>query len=343
MKALTLSSKHGPPLLTHRPLPRLRPTYLLVRVHAVALNPADIAVVDWGLGEADTLLGCDYAGVVEAVGSEVHRDFKVGERVCGAMRPADPHERENGCFAEWVVVKADIAWRVPEGLGWEEAATLGVTGLTTGRCMYQKFKLPWPDRAEKNPGWMFIYGGSSAMGTMLTQFAKLSNYEVITTCSPQNFELCKSFGAAHIFDYHDPETPKKILDLVGDSLNLCVDCISTEETGAFCAKVLAPKAKYSASLVPQCPREDVEMFSTPGFSFMGEPWEQFGVMNPASMEDFEYSKGFAILAERLLAEGKVRPHPVDLREGGLEAIPEAMEDLRAKRVSGKKLVFRVRE
>ncbi|KAK4505399.1 hypothetical protein PRZ48_003362 [Zasmidium cellare] len=264
MKALTISPTDiTTPLLTTRPLPTLRPTYLLVRVYAVALNPADIMILDLGLGTPDALLGCDYAGVIEAVGSEVHRNFRVGERVCGAMRSADPNERENGCFAEWAVVKADICWRVPERMGWGEAATLGVTGLTAGRCM--KFNLPWPDRAEEKPGWMFIYGGSSAMGTMLIQFAKLSNYEVVTTCSPRNFELCKSFGADHIFDYQDPETPKKILDLVGDSLHLCVDTISTAETGAFCAKVLAPNAKYSATLMPECPRENVEQFRPRGF------------------------------------------------------------------------------
>lgn len=135
MKAVTLSSKGGPPkLVTDRPKPRLSPTYLLIRMYAVALNPADVAIIDYGMGEAGCLLGCDYAGVIEAVGDGVHRDFKVGERVCGCMRAGDPYEKENGCFAEGIVVKADVALRVPGGLGWEEACTLGVTGLTTGRC-----------------------------------------------------------------------------------------------------------------------------------------------------------------------------------------------------------------
>lgn len=181
------------------------------------------------------------------------------------------------------------------------------------------------------------------MGTMLIQFAKLSNYEVITTCSPHNLELCKSFGADHVFDYKDPESPKKILDLVGDSLNFCVDTISTDDTASFCAKVIGSNGNYSSILLAVCPRDDVESFRTVGYSFLGEEWEQFGVLNPASKEDFEYSKGFAILSERLLAQGRLRPHPVKVMEGGLEAIAVAMEDLRAKRVSGKKLVFRLRE
>lgn len=135
----------------------------------------------------------------------------------------------------------------------------------------------------------------------------------------------------------------RILDLVGDSLKLCIDTISTDETAAFCAKVIGQGGKYSSILLSTCPSDDVESFRTIGYSFLGEEWEQFGVMNPASIEDFEYSKGFAILSERLLADGKIRPHPVDLREGGLDAIPEAMKELKGKRVSGKKLVFKVRD
>lgn len=206
---------------------------------------------------------------------------------------------------------------------------------------YQKFGLPGPDKPEPNPGWLFVNGGSSAIGTMIIQFAKLSKYNVVATSSPRNLALCKSYGADDVFDYNDPATPSQIKSLTGDSIKLCVDCISTDDAAAFCAKVLAPGAKYSNILLAKCPRDDVESFNTIGYSFLGEEWEQMGVMNPASPEDFEYSKSFAELSEKLLAEGKIKPHPVDLRKGGIDAIPEALEDLRAKRVSGKKLVVTI--
>lgn len=144
MKAVIISSKGGPPtVINDRPLPRLRPTYLLVRTYAVALNPADVAIIDYAMGDAGCLLGCDYAGVIEAVGEGVQRDLKVGERVCGVMRAGDPLERENGCFAEWVCVKADVCWKVPEGMGWEEACTMGVMGVTTGRCLVSSVYAPF--------------------------------------------------------------------------------------------------------------------------------------------------------------------------------------------------------
>jgi NADPH:quinone reductase-like Zn-dependent oxidoreductase len=88
--------------------------------------------------------------------------------------------------------KADIALHIPDNLSFEEAATTGVTILTTGRCFvrtihhgqpcrntdevtlkYQKFGIPPPSKPSGNQGQIFVYGGSSAMGTMVIQFAKL--------------------------------------------------------------------------------------------------------------------------------------------------------------------------
>ncbi|KAF7186583.1 Trans-enoyl reductase ACTTS2 [Pseudocercospora fuligena] len=345
MKAVIVSNPGGPAITVNdRPKPRLRETYMRVRPMAVALNPADVAIADF-MGSEGTLIGCDYAGIIEEVGAGVHRDFKMGDRVCGGQRAGDPLEKENGCFAEEIMVKADMALHIPSHMSFEEASTLGVCQLTTGRCLYQKFGIPWPKlegpHGGRDAGQVFIYGGSSAMGTMLIQFAKLSNFEVVTTASPSNFEMCRSFGADHIFDYRDPKAPEQIKELTKGALKIVVDCISTEETAAFCAKVIAAGGKYSAILPTACPRDDVESVTTLGYSFTGEEWEQLGVTHPPSQEDFEYSKGFAELSEKLLAEGKVRAHPVDLREGGLEGIPAALDDLRAKRVSGKKIVFKV--
>ena len=90
MKAITVEKPGGPAVIHNRPMPTLRPTYMIVKVVAVALNPADIVCVDLHLALPGSLLGCDYAGVVVQVGEDVERDFKEGDRVCGATRPADP-------------------------------------------------------------------------------------------------------------------------------------------------------------------------------------------------------------------------------------------------------------
>ena len=84
MKAVIVQAKYGPAaLIDDRPKPQMREGYVLVKVIAAALNPADNIYMDYGIAEAGNLLGCDYAGVIEEVGSGVKRDFKKGDRICG--------------------------------------------------------------------------------------------------------------------------------------------------------------------------------------------------------------------------------------------------------------------
>lgn len=59
------------------PVPELREDYILVKTHAVAVNPHDWRVVDF-MGEVGCRLGCDYSGIVEDIGSKVTKDFKKG-------------------------------------------------------------------------------------------------------------------------------------------------------------------------------------------------------------------------------------------------------------------------
>jgi NADPH:quinone reductase-like Zn-dependent oxidoreductase len=67
------------------PLPRLRDEYMLVKTKAVALNPTDWKKVIKATSPG-AIAGCDYAGVVEQIGSKVTTAFKVGDRVAGLVR-----------------------------------------------------------------------------------------------------------------------------------------------------------------------------------------------------------------------------------------------------------------
>ena len=63
-------------------IPKLRDDYILVRVVAIALNPTDWTTLD-APGKDGTIVGCDYAGIVEKVGKSVTKNFKKGDRVAG--------------------------------------------------------------------------------------------------------------------------------------------------------------------------------------------------------------------------------------------------------------------
>lgn len=72
-----------------------------------------------------------------------------------------------------------------------------------------------------------------------------------------------------------------------------------------------------------------------GFSFRG------GAEFPPKPEDFEFGKKFWGLTEKLLADGSIKVHPLDVRQGGLDGISSGLADLREGRVSGKKLVYNI--
>lgn len=140
-------------------------------------------------------IGCDYAGIVEEVGSAVTKPFKKGTRVSGFAHGGNEVNHEDGAFANYITAKGDLQIEIPENLSLEEAATLGVGISTVGQALYQALDLPLPGEPSKGGEAILIYGGSSATGSLAIQYAKLSGLEVITTCSPHNFDYIKSLGA----------------------------------------------------------------------------------------------------------------------------------------------------
>lgn len=65
-------------------IPRIRDEWVLVKVKAVALNPADWKHIDYGASDAGSRIGFDYAGIVQDIGSKVTK-FKKGDRIAGAV------------------------------------------------------------------------------------------------------------------------------------------------------------------------------------------------------------------------------------------------------------------
>lgn len=131
-------------------------------------------------------MGCDFAGIVEQIGPKVTRQHTKGDHVFGFTHGANALRKEDGAFGEYAIVKGDTTLKVPPNLTDEEAATLGVGITTVGQGLYQSLKLPLPG-SGKFDGFVLIYGGSTATGTLAIQYAKLSGARVITTCSPRNF------------------------------------------------------------------------------------------------------------------------------------------------------------
>jgi len=171
-KAIVMQGDAKAALVTDRPIPKLRPGYVLVDVKAVALNPTDWKHIDF-LNTPGCLSGCDYAGVVAETGSGYDKRWAKGDRICGFVHGGNEVQKEDGAFAEKIVAKADIQLRIPDRLSFEEAATLGVGVITCGQGLYQALGLNFPDQPSTKGETILIYGGSTATGLLGIQFAKL--------------------------------------------------------------------------------------------------------------------------------------------------------------------------
>lgn len=207
-------------------VPALKPTYVLVKVHAVALNPTDWKSID-RLQDPGFTVGCDYSGTVVAIGEQVTKSLTPGDRVAGFVHGAKATAPDSGAFAEYAAAKGDVQMKMPPHISDEEAATVGIGVSTVGQGLYQSLGLPWPNKPVSDGTFVLIYGGSTATGIFAIQFAKLSGLRVITTCSPKNAEFVKKLGAEEAFDYRDADAcGKKIWEYTGDKLKYAFDCIS---------------------------------------------------------------------------------------------------------------------
>ncbi|KAJ5593998.1 Protein TOXD [Penicillium hispanicum] len=342
-KAVVVTAPKQAALVSDRAIPTLRDDYILVKTEAVALNPTDWKHIAF-MAPPGVLVGCDYAGVVEAVGKDVKKPFKKGDRVCGFAHGANAVQPEDGAFAEYIVAKSDIQMRIPDNLSFQEAATLGVGIITVGQSLYQSLKLALPTAPLTTPEPILIYGGSTATGALAIQFAKLSGYTVFTTCSPRNFDLVKRLGADQAFDYNDPNSAAEIRAHTGNKLRLVLDTISLESSAQYCDAALSSDGgEYSGLLRSGIERANVNSRSTLGYTAVGEEFMFGDHKVEARPEDKEFAAKFWGIAEPLLAAGKVKVHTPKVNPGGLNGVLEGLKLLREDKVSGEKLVYNIAE
>ncbi|KAK7421197.1 Zinc-binding oxidoreductase alcohol dehydrogenase [Neonectria punicea] len=323
----------------------LRDDYIIVNVKAVAINPSDVLHVDY-FASPGARVGCDYAGVVEQVGSAVTKALAKGDRVAGVAHGSNAVHHEDGAFAEHITAKGDLLLRIPDNVSFEEAAGLGVGVTTVGQALYQSLGLPTPDAPAKEKFPVLIYGGSTATGALAIQFAKLSGLEVITTASPKHFDDVKSLGADAVFDYNSETVIQDIKNATKGQLKYALDTISKESSAKITVGAFSDDGGIYTTLLP-LPAELIASINdkvtakfTLAYSAVGEAFE-FGQPFAANLNDFAFASKFWILAERLLGEGRIKVHKPSVNDGGpgLSGALKGISLVREGKISGRKLVY----
>ncbi len=178
----------------------------------------------------------------------------------------------------------------------------------------------------------------------LTNRSYRCGYQVITTCSPHNFELVKNYGADAVFDYHSPTCVADIKAYTKNKLKRVIDPFGEIATTALCNEVIGRAGGIYCSLeqyqTQLCTRRAVKHQLVMGPAILGRGVllpEPYGVQPDPELH--EWSKRFYRSLQRLIDEGKLKPLPQQiLKQGGLDGVLEGLEILKSKGVSGRKLI-----
>jgi NADPH2:quinone reductase len=192
----------------------------LVRLYAAGINPVDYKLRRVGgfyPNRLPLILGCDGAGVVEAVGNAVAR-FKAGDEVYlmnGGMGGDD-----QGNYAELTTIHQDYAALKPESLSMAEAATVPLVWLTAWEALVDRIHLQAGET-------VLIHGGAGGVGYIAVQIAKHLGATVYTTVSsPEKAEFATSLGADYCINYKEEDFAEAVMNLTdGQGVDKVFDVI----------------------------------------------------------------------------------------------------------------------
>lgn len=204
--------------------------HLLIQVHAAALNPVDIQLMNIPLNSLPFLngpkvAGRDLAGTVLAAGDGT--GFEKGDEIFGISMAM------NGTGSLTEVADIDVSAgsafiKKPKNFSWTQAASLPLVYLTA-RTVIEKCK-PFMKASTPSENKLVVLGGSSATGIYTVQIAKSMGWTVLASCSGRNTEFVQGLGASQLVDYTTSPTavvdavkkftPQVIADCVGGT-----DCI----------------------------------------------------------------------------------------------------------------------
>src|SRR5829696_2482136 len=193
MRAITLESFESDPTLQEISTPQIAPNEVLVRVRASSVNPVDNSIAagmlkDMVEHEFPVVLGRDFAGVVEQVGSDVS-GLSEGDEVFGFVPGMSPAVHD-GSWAELIAVPESIATRKPEGVDTASAGAAPLAAITAMSAL---------DALSVSEGdTILVVGANGGVGSFAVQMAAEAGATVIAPALPGDEEYLRELGVGEI-------------------------------------------------------------------------------------------------------------------------------------------------
>lgn len=207
MKAVRIHEYGGPEVLVYEdvPTPEPSPKQVLVKVAAATVNPIDESVRENRFPtpkEPPKTLGSDGAGVVEKVGAEV-ATARAGDRVAFSGLGIG----SEGSYAEYALIADTQVVHLPDGLGFEEAAAIGMAYPAAYYALVTRGAL-------REGETVLVQGASGGVGSASVQLAKSLGARVIGTASgPGAADLVLGLGAEAVIDFRTEDVAARVLEL----------------------------------------------------------------------------------------------------------------------------------
>lgn len=321
MKSFWIKSDHGRTSLELRELPMPQPKAgeIVVRMRAASLNRGEL-LASIGLHSLDEArpAGGDGAGEVHAVGEGVS-GFKPGDRVMGRAR---------GFFSEYVAVRADQAFLVPERLSWEQAGAVPTAFITA-------YEMLIPHGRLKRGEWLLVAGATSGVGVACVQIGRvLGAHTIGTSGSREKLERLKAVGLEVGIQARGAGFADQALNATGGKgVNLAIDLVGGT---AFpdCLRALANQGRLAiVGYVDGVLKSEIDLEPV-----HGKRLQIFGISNThlTAAERAEATRGFVRDVMPAVADGRITPL-VD-RVFGFADLPAAKEYVDSNAQLGKVVV-----
>lgn len=244
MKAFALTSPDQPAGLVDLPVPDLAEDGVRVRVRAASVNGFDVFQANGYLFAMmehafPAVIGRDFAGIVEAVGSG-RSDVEVGDQVLGFVTAMPP--LHDGTYAEVVSGTSGLVLaRKPDRLSFETAAAISLVGATA---------LDAVDAIDVGPGdTVVVAGATGGVGSIAVQLAAQRGATVIATARPGDDEaFVRELGASTTVDYSSGDVAEAIRALYPDGVTALIDVVNRGEAFAPMAALVRDGGRIATTL-----------------------------------------------------------------------------------------------